>query len=176
MLLLDGKPTKEPSPYKRNPADSSKIHHFEAPKADILGFYPLRRIWENLKPQDYPRRCEKTILQEHVNDRCQAVRGARGVGHHVVIGLKTPVTRPRRAFSWRTAYGTSCWSDLDPPRVQPLGLFLVVKGHKFHTLGGFRYTWFVKVATRYRSPLIPEVLLHYPNHALLIQSIKKVAG
>ena len=30
----------------------------------------------------------KILLQEHVNDRCQAVRGARGIGHHVVIGLK----------------------------------------------------------------------------------------
>ena len=32
----------------------------------------------------------KILLQEHVNDRCQAVGGARGIGHHVVIGLKTP--------------------------------------------------------------------------------------
>lgn len=30
----------------------------------------------------------KILLQEHVNDRCQAVCGARGIGHHVVIGLK----------------------------------------------------------------------------------------
>ena len=27
-------------------------------------------------------------------------------------------------------------------KFQPPGLFLVVKGHKFHTLGGFRYMFF----------------------------------